>query len=111
MGTLLDALQNLSGFKTKDLVNHLGITEEEYRQIESGRMQMSLPQMKALAELLKSNTNSPVPGSTIAIYYGNTYNYNIGTKSRGINTPNTYTENDYTNKSHNHENTNPQTNE
>ncbi len=71
---------------------------------------MSLRQMTALAELIKANTNSPAPSSPVAIYYGNHYNYNFGTKSRGINSPNTYTENDFTNKPQNHENTNPETN-
>jgi len=110
MRTLLDVLQNLSGHPSKDLAQLLGITEQEYKQIESGETQMSLRQMTALAELIKANTDSSTPCLPVAIYYGNHYNYNFGPKSRGINTPTTYTENDFTNKPHNHENTNPQTN-
>jgi len=110
MRTLLDVLQNLTGHPSKTLTERLGITEQEYKQIESGETQMSLRQMTALAELIKANTDRQVPGSPVAIYYGNHYNYNFGPKSRGINTPNTYTENDYTNKPQNHETTNPNTN-
>lgn len=110
MRTLLDVLQNLSGRPSKDLAQSLGITEQEYKQIESGEIQMSVQQMTALAELIKANTDSPAPGPPVAIYYANHYNYNFGAKSRGISTPTTYTENDFTNKPHDHENTNLQAN-
>jgi len=110
MRVILDVLRNLSGHPAKDLAERLGITEQEYKQIESGEKQMSPRQMTALAELIKASTDNPVPSSPVAIYYGNHYNYNFGSKSRGINSPSTYTENDFTNKPQNHENTNPQTN-
>ena len=105
MRTLFETLLKLHFFEVKDLVKQLGITEEQYKQIESGELQMTLPQITALADLVRSNSTNPRSSPSVAIY-----NYNFGPKSRSVNYPTSYTENDFTNKPQNHEITNPPTN-
>jgi len=105
MRTLLQVLQTLHRYQTKELIQRLGVTEEQYKQIESGELQMSLQQVTALAELIKASTINPRSTPSVAIY-----NYNFGPKSRSVNYPTSYNENDYTNNSQNHETTNPQAN-
>ena len=36
MRTLLEVLQTLHRYQTKELIQQLGVTEEQYKQIESG---------------------------------------------------------------------------
>lgn len=106
MSTLLNVLQTVHRYQTKDLIQRLGVTEEEYEQIVSGELQMSLQQITALTELINVNKVNSGIGPVVVIN-----NYNIGMKSRAIHYPTNYTENDYSNNSKNHETTTPNTTE
>ncbi len=106
MSTLLNVLQTVHRYQTKDLIQQLGVTEEEYQQIASGELQMSLQQITALAELI--NVNKVNSGTSPIVVINN---YNLGLKSRAIHYPTNYTENDYSNNSKNHETVKPKTTE
>jgi len=106
MSTLLNVLQTVHRYQTKDLLQQLGVTEEEYQQIVSGELQMSLQQITALTELIDISKAHSGIGPVVVIN-----NYNLGLKSRAINYPNSYTENEHIVKPQNHENTKTQTTE
>jgi DNA-binding XRE family transcriptional regulator len=77
MNMLLEALRNLRGYDKKELARLLCISEIEYREIETGPLELTEQQANTVAELFKSNT--PTGGGRTGVTI-----YNFGPGSRAI---------------------------
>ena len=56
MNMLLQTLRNLYGYQKNELARLLCISETEYKEIETGPLDINEQQAEALARLFKSNT-------------------------------------------------------
>lgn len=78
MNMLLQTLRNLHGYQRNELAHLLCISEQEYKEIETGPHEMSEQQAETLARLFKSDTPNVATECTGVVIY------NIGSNSRAI---------------------------
>ena len=78
MNLLLQTQRNLHGYQRNELAHLLCISEQEYKEIETGPHEMSEQQAETLARLFKSDTRNVATECTGVVIY------NIGVNSRAI---------------------------
>lgn len=78
MNMLLQTLRNLHGYQRNELAHLLCISEQEYREIETGPHEMSEQQAETLARLFKSKTPDVTNECTGVVIY------NIGPGANAI---------------------------